>query len=536
MALAIPCAFALVWRPGRRSQDVLFFFLSQRSSTPAVGVIIPIFVIARNLGLIDSLLALVIVYTAIDLPITPIWLAVVLRRDPNGRDTSSPALMARASAADFKDIAIPMTLPGIVATVFICLIFGWNEFFLAVNLMATRGATVPMFMISFVTSEGLFWAKLAAAGTMAMLPVVILGFACAKTACPGSPRRGQIAEVEAESRCARSRSPPPEWVKSATCRGPDPGPGGGDRQGGIREVCGTDCRIYHGEFNSRGFRSSNGHEFSGVVSDVGADVVDWHPGDRVTVDPTYCGHCYHCLRRQSNHCDHWGAISDTRDGALAEFVRVPARNLYRVDDSVRLDGSPHRAARVRGLGVERLQLMPASHALIFGAGPIGFPPHGPAECKRHGRRHRRRRRGLQAGDRAPRFAHSATFTTGPDLDAILRERRQGRGYDAVIDCTGVPSVIELFRHAGECPDHVLRGRPPAAKGRSVRSMSTTRTGRSWDRWRSTTPSSRRTTLSSRRIDVQSLIRDVVDLDEVGDILRRPKEAGELKTLVAPNRV
>jgi sorbitol/mannitol transport system permease protein len=73
-----------------------------------------------------------------------------------------------------------MIFPGLVATVFICLIFAWNEFFFAVNLMATKGATVPMFMISFVTSEGLFWAKLAAAGTMAMLPVVILGWLAQK--------------------------------------------------------------------------------------------------------------------------------------------------------------------------------------------------------------------------------------------------------------------------------------------------------------------------------------------------------------------
>jgi sorbitol/mannitol transport system permease protein len=64
--------------------------------------------------------------------------------------------------------------------VFICLIFAWNEFFFAVNLMATKGATVPMFMISFVTSEGLFWAKLAAAGTMAALPVVIIGWLAQK--------------------------------------------------------------------------------------------------------------------------------------------------------------------------------------------------------------------------------------------------------------------------------------------------------------------------------------------------------------------
>ena len=176
--LAVPCAYALVWRRGRRSMDILFFFLSTKF-LPAVGVIIPIFVIARNLHLIDNLLALVIVYTAMNLPIA-IWL---LRSffDEIPRDVMQAARVDGASLRqEIQLIALPMILPGLVATVFICLIFAWNEFFFAVNLMATRGATVPMFMISFVTSEGLFWAKLAAAGTMAMLPVVIIGWLAQK--------------------------------------------------------------------------------------------------------------------------------------------------------------------------------------------------------------------------------------------------------------------------------------------------------------------------------------------------------------------
>jgi sorbitol/mannitol transport system permease protein len=73
-------------------------------------------------------------------------------------------------------IILPMVMPGLTATVFIAMIFAWNEFFFAVSLTATKAATVPIFMIGFVTSEGLFWAKLAAAGTMAMLPVVIAGW------------------------------------------------------------------------------------------------------------------------------------------------------------------------------------------------------------------------------------------------------------------------------------------------------------------------------------------------------------------------
>src|SRR3954470_2480155 len=113
---------------------------------------------------------------------------------------------------------------------------------------------------------------------------------------------------------------------------PTPGPGEAVVDVAYTGICGTDYRIFQGDFLSS-FPLVNGHEFAGVVSAVGAGVDEWREGDRVAVDPTlYCGHCYHCLRRQANHCDHWGAIGDTRDGALAEQVVVPARHLYRGED------------------------------------------------------------------------------------------------------------------------------------------------------------------------------------------------------------
>jgi sorbitol/mannitol transport system permease protein len=124
---------------------------------------------------IDNLATLVVMYTAMNLAIA-IWL---LRSffDEIPRDVIQAARVDGANLRqELQEVAIPMIFPGLVATLFICSIFAWNEFFFAVNLMATKGATVPMFMIGFVTSEGLFWAKLAAAGTMAMMPVVILGW------------------------------------------------------------------------------------------------------------------------------------------------------------------------------------------------------------------------------------------------------------------------------------------------------------------------------------------------------------------------
>jgi len=183
LIFALPAAYALSWRNATHKRDVLFFFISTKF-LPAVGVIVPIFVIARDLRAIDNMATLVVMYTAMNLPIA-IWM---LRSffDEVPRDVLDASRLDGASIPqELFQVALPMIAPGLVATAFICIIFGWNEFFIAVNLSATQAATVPMFMISFVTSEGLFWAKLAAAGTMAMLPVVIIGWSAQRALVRG---------------------------------------------------------------------------------------------------------------------------------------------------------------------------------------------------------------------------------------------------------------------------------------------------------------------------------------------------------------
>ena len=174
LVLAVPCAYALAFRMIESWRDTLFFFISTKF-LPPVGIIVPIYIIVNNLGLLDNIVALLIMYTAMNLPIA-IWMLRSFFEE-------IPPDVVQAARVDGADvwtemtrIILPMVAPGLTATVFIGAIFAWNEFFFAVSLTATRAATVPMFMIGFVTSEGLFWAKLAAAGTMAMLPVVLVGW------------------------------------------------------------------------------------------------------------------------------------------------------------------------------------------------------------------------------------------------------------------------------------------------------------------------------------------------------------------------
>lgn len=175
LVLAIPCAYALAFRMIEGWRDTLFFFISTKF-LPPVGIIVPIYIIMRDLQLLDNMIGLLIVYTAMNLPIAIWMLRSFFEEIP--RDVIQAAQVDGANVwVEMTQIILPMVRPGLTATVFIGLIFTWNEFFFAVSLTATRAATVPMYMIGFVTSEGLFWAKLAAAGTMAMLPVVLVGWA-----------------------------------------------------------------------------------------------------------------------------------------------------------------------------------------------------------------------------------------------------------------------------------------------------------------------------------------------------------------------
>jgi sorbitol/mannitol transport system permease protein len=174
LLLSVPCAYALAFRMIEGWKESLFFFISTKF-LPPVGIIVPIYIIINNLQLLDNIWALLIMYTAMNLPIAIWMLRSFFEEIPP--DVIQAAEVDGANVVTLiTRIILPMVTPGLTATMFIGAIFAWNEFFFAVSLTATKAATVPMFMIGFVTSEGLFWAKLAAAGTMAMLPVVITGW------------------------------------------------------------------------------------------------------------------------------------------------------------------------------------------------------------------------------------------------------------------------------------------------------------------------------------------------------------------------
>jgi len=184
MVLAIPCAYGLALRRTEKWRDILFFFISTRFMPPA-GVIVPLYVLysangdpelgAFGLDLLGTMRGLIILYTAMNLPIAIWMLRSFFEEVP--RDVLDAARVDGAGVMrEMLQIVFPMVRPGVVATIFIAIIFAWNEFFFAFNLAAAGTSTVPIFMVRFVTSEGLFWAKLAASCTMAVFPIVLLGW------------------------------------------------------------------------------------------------------------------------------------------------------------------------------------------------------------------------------------------------------------------------------------------------------------------------------------------------------------------------
>lgn len=178
LVLGLPAAYALSVRPVKRARDALFFFISTRF-LPFAASLVPLYLLARDVQLLDNIIALVLIYTTINLPLGVWLLRSFLLEIPHDLFEA-----ARVDGAGFFNelwrVIVPLIMPGIAATSLICLIFSWNEFFYAVNFTSSVAATAPLFLVSFISGRGLFYAKLAAAATLASLPVLMAGWIAQK--------------------------------------------------------------------------------------------------------------------------------------------------------------------------------------------------------------------------------------------------------------------------------------------------------------------------------------------------------------------
>jgi sorbitol/mannitol transport system permease protein len=178
MALAIPAAYALAIRPIHKWRDVLFFFISTKF-LPVVAAILPIWILAKNLHLLNTRQVLIILYTAINLPLAVWMLRSFFQEVP--RELIEAAEIDGASLrGQLRSIILPIAAPGIAATALLCVIFAWNEFFYAVQLNPVKGSTVPIWVTTNISTRGDFLAKLSAASVLACIPVVLAGWIAQK--------------------------------------------------------------------------------------------------------------------------------------------------------------------------------------------------------------------------------------------------------------------------------------------------------------------------------------------------------------------
>ena len=175
LLLAFPAAYALSIRPVRKWRDVLFFFLSTKM-LPVVAGLLPVYLIAKNTGLLDNIWLLVILYTSMNLPIAVWMMQSFLSEVPVALIEAAQLDGARLPTVLGRVIA-PVVGPGIAATALICFIFSWNEMLFARVLTGVTAQTAPVFLTGFITSQGLFLAKVCAASVVISLPVLAAGFA-----------------------------------------------------------------------------------------------------------------------------------------------------------------------------------------------------------------------------------------------------------------------------------------------------------------------------------------------------------------------
>ena len=171
MVLGVPAAYALSrWRFGRRRQVALWILCTRMA--PPIAFTIPFFLAFRYMGLLDTVWGLVLVYLTFNLAIV-IWMM-------QGFFEAIPQSLEEAAWLDgcgiwsaFWHVTLPLTRPGLVATAVLCFIFSWSDFFFALILTRTQAVTAPVAIVNFLQYDGWEWTKIAAAGTLVMLPVLL---------------------------------------------------------------------------------------------------------------------------------------------------------------------------------------------------------------------------------------------------------------------------------------------------------------------------------------------------------------------------
>ena len=174
LLFAIPAAYAMAFHPTMRTRGTLLWMLSTKM-LPPVGVLVPIYLLARTTGLLDTRTALVIIYALANLPIV-VWMLFTFYKEVPNDILEAGRMDGARTGSEVWYLLMPLTLPGVASTGLLSLILCWNEAFWSLNLTASAAAPLTAFIASFSSPEGLFFAKLSAASTMAVAPILVFGW------------------------------------------------------------------------------------------------------------------------------------------------------------------------------------------------------------------------------------------------------------------------------------------------------------------------------------------------------------------------
>lgn len=318
---------------------------------------------------------------------------------------------------------------------------------------------------------------------------------------------------------------------------PVPGPGEVTVKVTCCGICGTDYHILEGDFISP-YPLIGGHEFSGTIYEIGDGVTGWSVDDRVAVDPSiYCGECYHCRNNQFNHCENWNALGNTINGAFAEYVKVSAKNLYRLPEHMSFeDGSLIEPLSCVAYGMNRLEPKFGEKALIFGGGPMGLmllqaiKTSGVSEVILVDIAE-------QKLELAKRFGATSAFRNDDRLDEYIGRTKYPHGFDIVVDATGIPKVIEgMFRFAGPRARILQFGVAPRDSRISVNPFEIYH--KDWKYLGSMALMfnfyQAFFMIEQKRVDIQSLVTRKIGLEEFAAYMSAPKDPGDCKVLVYPS--
>ena len=174
LLIAIPAAFSFAFTPTKRTKDILMWMLSTKMM-PAVGALLPIYVLSQQLNLLDTRFALIIIFTMMNLPIM-VWMLYSAFKDIPHEIFEAARMDGAGLWEEFRCVLLPLGMGGIASTGLLCLVLAWNEAFWVLNLTSSRAGTLASLVASYSSPEGLFWAKLSAVSVLAIAPIVVFGW------------------------------------------------------------------------------------------------------------------------------------------------------------------------------------------------------------------------------------------------------------------------------------------------------------------------------------------------------------------------